>query len=373
MKKKYLLNCESFQIHEGNMWFVSGNFLCRRDIKTGDISLETCIIPQYGVEGSYLSSLTGRYENRMICIPEKIDRIVDYDIKTKEKKIVFLDNIKFDDSIKFRSSFFINDKIYIMPQSVLQIIIYDPKSGLVESLSEGIKDIFNDIKSDIGEKENLFSLSRQIDNKIYFSTTFSNKLCCFDPQKGNVNFVNVGPDDYKYQLFYYLDGIFYLIDNTKQRIVRWSETDGIIGKMDGISFSVRLPEESETAYGFFDAFSFDKVIYFPACLAKESMMLDIQSGQINICEALSNVYGCCFVGKNGKKEAILTSSIDNKIYIVNDELMINEIELELVETVERVGDVCCFDISSSENLRACKCIWNEDQEASLVGFIKYIC
>ena len=373
MKKKYLLKCEAFQVYEGDMWFVSGNFLCRRNIKTGEINIESYIIPQYGVEGGFLCTLTGRYKNRMICIPEQADRLIDYDIKTKERRVFFLDNDQFDNSIKFRSSCFINDKFYIMPESAHKIMVYDPKLGEIDYLSDWFSILFKDSEKNIDNKENIFSLSRQIDNKIYFSTTFSNVLCCFDPQNNNVDYIHVGPADYKYQLFYYLDGIFYLVDNSKMRIVRWSQNEGIVGEKEGISFDTVLTEElvgREAEYRFFDAFNFGKVIFMPACFAKESLMIDTQTNQVEICNQLSEVYGCCYAVTNEANEAIITSIIDNNLFFVNNNLNVNKVNLELSEDVEKVGDMCWFDIMPAEKQRVTKNLWSESQEATLGNFIK---
>ena len=47
-------------------------------------------------------------------------------------------------------------------------MVYDPKLGEIDYLSDWFSILFKDSEKNIDNKENIFSLSRQIDNKIYF-------------------------------------------------------------------------------------------------------------------------------------------------------------------------------------------------------------
>lgn len=375
MKKKYFLNCEGFQVHDGKLWFVSGNFLCFRNLITEEVGIETYIIPQYGSKGHFLSSLTGRYENRMICIPEFSDRIVDYDVKTKKRRDIIVGDIGCGNGIGFRSCCLIDGKIYIMPQSAKMILVYDPEHESLSILSSWYDEIIKQCHASVCKMNNLFSISRQIDKNIYFCTTFSNLLCRFDPQNESLICTHVGPSDYKYQVFYFLNGVFYLIDNAKQRIICWSEKEGVIGQIQGIPFMAKMPENStaeEMEYRFFDAFNYGKKIFFPACFAEESIMIDTQKGSVTICEALSEMNGCCYVGNYNKKRKIITSVWDSRMLIIDEDLNIDEVQLVLTEDEKKIGDICCFSIPFSQKKDGNEPIWRESNEKSLEGFINYI-
>ncbi len=99
-------------------------------------------------------------------------------------------------------------------------------------------------------------------------------------------------------------------------------------------------------------------------------MIDTQTNQVKICDQLSQVHGCCFAVTNESNEAIITSIIDNNLFVVNNDLKVNRIDLELSEDVEKVGDMCWFDILPVEKIRVTNNLWRESKEASLGNFIK---
>ncbi len=375
MKNRYPLKIEAFQLYNGKMWFVSGNFLCSKDIDSGIIELETYVIPRHEVQQDFLATLSVRYKSRMICIPELADRIVDYDVNSKKRKEIILSNIQCDNSIKFRSACIFNNKIYIMPQSAHHILVYDPESQEIEYLSEWFIILREKHGSLIEEKENLFGLSRLVGGKIYFSTTFSNELCCFNPQNGDFNCFNIGSDNYRYQVFSYFGGVFFLIDNINQRIVRWMEDGGIIGQMEGIPFSVKIQENAESyeaEYRFFDAFILGESIYLPACFALESLVIDPKTGRVNKCELLKNVHGCCFACQEKENEVVFSSALESQLYIINQDSGFKKLEMELQEDEGVVSFTCAFDILNSLGIENEREIWYESPNVLLGGFIRYI-
>lgn len=372
--KKYQLYCESFQIYKGNMWFISGNFLCCRNLETGKVKLETYIVPQYGIGERYLlSSITDQYNGRLICIPEMSDRILDYDIESRVRSEIIFPEIECDDTIKYRSSCIIDKKVYIMPQSAHQIIVYDLETKQMDLCSDWFEILQREDKS-ITYKRNLFSLSRKVNKKIYFCTMYSNVLCCFDTQNGGFEGVHIGPSEYCYQLLYHLNGVFYLVDNIHRKIVRWSEAEGIIGKAEGIGLEIDRQKthiSDVEPYILFDAINIGEKIIFPACLGDKSYEFDTVTGQVRECDLIANVRGCCYVGVSNDDEIIMASVTENKLYAIDSQQKCRETELYLIDNPGNVGRVCCFSIPFLEK-RKDEAIWYENQEVTLDGFLKYI-
>lgn len=310
-----------------NLWFVADgyNVLCKMHLPSGKIT------PLYQFDNFSIHG--GRYSkplrkgNRLILSPLNAKEICDYNLDTKEVKMISLEEPlawgNFGRSVCYQQY------IFMMPYRYPAILRYDLRNGQCTYYTDCIQELLQYRTSDHDE---LFVGFCVRENKILAPTLLTNKVLEFDMNTGNYKFHTIGPNDANYANIIDDGRAYWLIPWTTKSIVRWNYMTGQTKEYHDYpeNFTCAADWNTGDTYMFSGtAYNNGSIWFFPG-LSNMIMRLDIATGQIkkvnlplpyeeNTCKSQFYIQQNNYfsISNYGNKYVISLSSYDRSMLVID--------------------------------------------------------